>query len=296
VSWLLLSIASALLLGFYDYFKKLALKGNDVMPVLFGSVIASAAVWLPFVIWSAVWPDNIPHEFFNVAQIDLRAHGLLLAKAALVGASWLCGYHGLKTLPLSIASPIRATGPLWTIAFAVFIFGESPSSRQWAGIALILGSFFAFTFVGRREDIHFHRDKGVFLMIGATLLGAMSALYDKFLLQSESLAPSAVQAWFTIYLVVLLAPGLMITRKSPSRRPFQWHWSIPIIGLTLLAADILYFIAISQPDAMISLISPVRRSSVIVSFLLGIVMFKERHLGLKALCVAGIIGGVVMLR
>lgn len=295
MSWLVLSIASALLLGFYDYFKKLALRDNDVMPVLFGSVAASAAVWLPFAVWSAISPDSLPHEFFNVSQISGRAHALLFAKAALVGASWLCGYHGLKTLPLSIASPIRATGPLWTIGFAVLLFSESPSPRQWIGIALILGSFFAFTFVGKREDIHFHRDKGVFLMIGATLLGALSALYDKFLLQSETLAPSAVQAWFTIYLVVLLAPGMIIASRSKKRRTFKWHWAIPVIGLTLLAADILYFIAISQPDALISLISPVRRSSVIVSFLLGILMFRERHFGAKAICVIGIIAGVILL-
>ncbi|MFC7338928.1 EamA family transporter [Haloferula chungangensis] len=295
MSWLALSILSALLLGFYDYFKKLALRDNEVMPVLFGSVAASAAVWLPFAIWSAISPDSLPHEFFNVSQISGWAHPLLFAKAALVGSSWLCGYHGLKSLPLSIASPIRATGPLWTIAIAVLFFAESPSAKQWGGISMILVSFFAFTFVGKKEDIHFHRDKGVFLMIGATLLGALSALYDKFLLQSEALAPSAVQAWFTIYLVVLLAPGMIIASRSSKRRPFRWHWAIPVIGLTLLAADILYFIAISQPDALISLISPVRRSSVIVSFLLGILMFRERHLGLKALCVAGIIGGVLLL-
>ena len=295
MSWLILSIASALLLGLYDYFKKLALRDNDVMPVLFGSVLASALVWLPFAIWSAVSADSLPHEFFNVSQISLRSHALLFAKATLVGASWLCGYHGLKSLPLSIASPIRATGPLWTIAFAVLFFKEDPAIKQWLGIALILGSFFAFSAVGRREGIHFHRDKGVFLMIAATLLGAASALYDKYLLQSAQLAPSAVQAWFTIYLVVLLLPGILLYSRSSKRRPFRWHWAIPVIGLTLLAADILYFIAISQPDALISLISPVRRSSVIVSFLLGIFLFKERHLGLKAICIAGIISGVLLL-
>ncbi len=295
MSWLLLTVASSLLLGLYDYFKKAALRRNDVIPVLFGGVAASALVWLPFALWSAVAPETLPHPFFDVASIRGRDHALLLAKAALVGASWVCGYLGLKSLPLSIATPIRATGPLWTIALAVLLFHESPSPRQWIGITVILASFFAFTFVGRREGIHFHRDKGVFLMIGATLLGAVSALYDKFLLQSAAIAPSAVQAWFTLYMAVMLLPSLWLRRRSRERQPFRWHWAIPVIGITLLAADILYFIAISQPDALISLISPVRRSSVIVSFLLGIFLFRERHLGAKALCVAGIVGGVILL-
>ena len=295
VSWLLLSIASALLLGLYDFFKKAALRHNDVTPVLFGSVAASAALWLPMVVWSELSPETLPSEFFHVTGLTPREHLLLLAKAALVGSSWLCGYIGLRMLPLSIATPIRATGPLWTILLAVFLFHESPTPRQWLGLTAILVSFFAFTFVGRREGIHFHRDKAVFFMIGATLLGALSALYDKDLLQTAGLTPAQVQAWFTIDLALLLVPTLAFWLRKPGRKRFRWHWAVPVIGLTLLAADILYFIAIAQPDALISLISPVRRSSVIVSFLLGIFLFREKHVIAKGACVAGIVAGLMML-
>ncbi|MCH7227864.1 EamA family transporter [Haloferula sp. A504] len=295
MSWLLLSVGSALLLGFYDSLKKTALRDNAVMPVLFGGVAASALVWIPFAAWSAVSPGSLPHAFFDVASIGGREHFLLFLKAALVGTSWWLGYHGLKSLPLSIATPIRATGPMWTIALAVLFFGEAPTPRQWAGVSLILVAFFVFSLVGRREGIHFHRDKGVFLMIGATVTGAVSALYDKYLLQTIGIAPSAVQAWFTIDLALLLVPAVILSRRGPDPQPFRWHWAIPVIGFTLLAADILYFAAISQPDALISLISPVRRSSVIVSFLLGIFLFRERHRYSKGLCVLGIIAGVLLL-
>jgi drug/metabolite transporter (DMT)-like permease len=295
VSWLLLTIASAFLLGLYDYFKKVALHENAVLPVLFGSVAAGAVVWLPFVLWSAASPETLPTEFLHVSGISVRGHLLLFAKAALVGASWLCGYYGIKSLPLSIATPIRATGPLWTITFAVLLFGESPSPKQWLGVAVILVSFFAFTFVGRREGIHFHRNKSVFFMIAATLLGAASSLYDKFLLQTAELTPAQVQAWFTIYTTVILIPPMALWLGLKNRHAFHWHWAIPVIGITLLAADILYFTAIAQPDALISLISPVRRASVIVSFLLGIFIFREKQIRSKAACVAGIITGVVLL-
>jgi drug/metabolite transporter (DMT)-like permease len=293
--WLILSIFSAVLLGLYDYFKKVALKENDVLPVLAGSVFASCVVWLPFMAISAVAPQWLPHAIFDVARLPPAHHGLLLGKALLVGASWVCGYMGISRLPLSIATPIRATGPLWTIGLAVLCFGEAPSGKQWLGLAVILGSFFAFTFVGRGEGIHFHRDKGVFLMLGATVLGALSALYDKFLLQTASIAPGAVQAWFTFYLGLLLLPVVVPWWRKKDRRPFRWHWAVPMIGLTLLAADLLYFIAISLPDAMISLISPVRRTSVIVSFLLGILLFREVQPLAKGLCVLGIVGGVLLL-
>lgn len=290
-----LSIGSALLLGLYDYFKKAALRGNAVMPVLFGSVAAGAAVWLPLALWSALAPQSLPHPALHVTGITAAEHGLLAAKAALVGASWWLGYCGIRLLPLSIASPIRATGPLWTIAFAVLLFGESPTPRQWLGVAVVLLAFFGFSVVGRREGIRFHNHAGVWYMIGATLLGASSSLYDKHLLQAAQLSPCEVQAWFTLYLCAMLLPALLLWRTLPTRRPWHWHWAIPVIGITLLAADILYFTAIAQPDALISLISPVRRTSVVVSFLLGIVLFGERQVLPKALCVAGILCGVLLL-
>jgi drug/metabolite transporter (DMT)-like permease len=295
VSWLPLTIASALLLGFYDYFKKVALDGNAVMPSLFVSVATGALAWLPFIVWSAVAPGSLPLEMLHVSTMSGHGHLLLFAKAALVGASWLCGYYGIEKLPLSVAGPIRATAPLWTILMAILFFQESPDGRQLAGMAVIFVSFFVFTLVSRREGIHFVKDKAVFYMIAATLLGAASSLYDKFLLQSAGLMPGQVQAWFSLYTALLMLPPLVLWLCRRNRHPFHWRWPIPLIGLTLLAADMLYFSAIAQPGAMISLISPVRRTSVIVSFLLGVVVFREKQIGAKGICVAGIVTGVILL-
>lgn len=295
VTWLVLTIASALLLGLYDYFKKSAVQDNAVIPVLTISASIGTAIWLPFVIWSACSPETLPSPALDVCRLDARGHGLLLAKALLVGFSWYCGYRGIRTLPLSIAAPIRATAPLWTILLAVMLFGESPTARQWAGVGLILVDFFMFSRIGKREGIHFHRDTGVWFMIAATISGAVSALYDKYLLQNAAIPPGTVQAWFSIYLMVPLLPALALWKRSNSRHPFQWRWSILAIGITLIGADLLYFTAIAEPGALISLISPVRRTSVIVSFLLGIFLFGEKNLAAKSMCIAGIIAGVVLL-
>lgn len=295
MTWLYLTLASAFLLGLYDYFKKLALDDNAVPPVLFISAAAGAIAWQPFILWSAISPDTLPSPFFHVTDISARSHGLLLLKAGFVGASWICGYYGIKSLPLSIAGPIRATAPLWTISLAVLFFHESPTPKQWLGVTIILVSFFVFSFVGRREGIHFHRNKAVFFMIAATLLGAVSSLYDKFLLQNAQLRPAEVQAWFTTYTSLLLLPPVWFWWRSKNRHPFHWHWAIPTIGFTLLLADMLYFTAIAQPGALISLISPARRTAVIVSFLLGIFLFREKQIRAKGACIAGIITGVILL-
>ncbi len=296
MTWLVLTLLSAVLLGFYDLWKKLALRDNAVVPVLFYSIAVGAAIWAPFVLWSWLAPQTLPADWLDVASISPRHHALIAAKSALVIVSWVCGFYGIKTLPLSIAGPIRSSAPLWTILAAVIWFGESPEPRQWIGVAIILVAFLVFSRVGRREGIHFHRDRGVFFMIGATLIGSACALYDKYLLQRTDLTPAAMQAWFSIYLMVVMLPAMLgrMLRKNPA--PFRWHWAIPLVGVTLLAADLAYFIALAQPDALISLVSPVRRGgSLIMAFLIGITHFRESQPLAKALCVAGIIAGIALL-
>lgn len=297
MSWILLSICSAVLLGIYDLSKKHALRENAVLPVLFFSILTGALIWLPFVVWSLVFPASFPTETLRVHSIPWAHHGLLLAKSALVAGSWIFGYFALKHLPISIAGPIRATSPLWTILLAVCLMNEQPNLWQWLGIAIVMAAFYAFSFVGKLEGIRFHKDKWVGYMIIATLIGACSAIYDKFLLQNVQLDAATVQAWFSIYLVVVMLPFyLMWLRGFWPRGNFHWRFSIPLIGIFLLLADFLYFTAISQEGALIAVISPIRRGAVVISFLGGILLHKEQNFRLKAACITALLLGIILIK
>ena len=296
MSWILLSLLSAVFLGIYDLAKKHALKDNAVLPVLFFGLLSSAFVWIVLMLAAPTLPETAFWARFQVEQIPWRTHGLLFFKAMLVGSSWIFGYFGLKHLPISIAGPIRATSPFWTILIAVFLMGERLSPTQWIGVSIILCAFYAFSLVGKLEGIRFHRDKWVGCIILATLLGAVSATYDKFLLQNASLSPATVQAWFSIYLVPVILPFyIMWQLRCWPRGEFLWRWSIPLIGIFLLIADFLYFTAIAQEGALISVISPIRRAAVIVSFLGGICLHKEVNFRPKAVCILVLLGGISML-
>ncbi len=300
--WFSLSLLSAGFLGFYEIAKKVSVRDNAVPPVLFFNVITSALLWLPFVIWSKAASETIPFEMLRVASLTGTAHGQLFLKAIIAGSSWIFASFALKHLPMSIAAPIRASSPLWTILIATLFMQERPSPLQWVGVAIILVSFWAFSLVGRREGIHFHRDRWVGFMLLATLLGSLSALYDKYLLQNKSMTPSTVQAWFSIYLVVFMTP-LMIhwTMRRRKLERFQWRWAIPMIAVLLLVSDFLYFSAIADRDellnksSMISLISPLRRTSVVIAFIAGILMYKEKNWRSKAVCIVTMLTGVYVL-
>jgi transporter family protein len=301
MSWTVLAFVSAMLLGCYDIAKKASVKDNAVPAVLLVNVLTAGLLWLGPIGYSLVISQSgdtpaSPHAFQQLIQVSPREHGLLLIKSVLVGCSWMCAFFALKHLPLSIAAPIRATSPLWTIVMAVAVMGERPAPLQWLGIAIVVIAFFAFSRVGVREGIHFHRDRWVSLMMFATLLGAISSLYDKYLLQQLAIPPTTVQAWFSVYLVPVMLP-LAIRWYVRERKtvPFEWRPTIPLIAITLLAADYAYFVAVADPDALLSVISPVRRSAVVIPFLFGVVYCKEQNWHLKAACIIANLAGVFFL-
>lgn len=291
MTWILLSLFSALFLGLYDLAKKHAVTDNAVLPVLFFSNLASALVWLGLM---AAGPTLPPMA--QVQPLDPLQHLQLFAKSALVGSSWICAYFSLKHLPVSLVAPIGATGPTWTALGAVLLFAERPTGQQWLGVAITLVSFFGLSLAGRKEGISFHRNRWVVLVITATILGAASGLYDKFLLSDGRFSPATVQAWFSIYLTIFFAPLLLAWhRRLWPRSPFRWRWSIPCIGLLLLIADFAYFTALTDPDALVSIVASLRRGAVLVTFAGGIWLLGERNPWAKLPATLGLILGIVTI-
>lgn len=292
--WIAASLVSAFFLGCYDLATKHAVRDNAVLPVLFLANVCSATIWLSLMAIATLHPGALPPAFI-VAPLSAAQHGLLLLKSAIVASSWVCSYFAVKHLPLSIAAPIRATGPIWTLIGALFVLGERPSALEFLGIAITLGSFVGLSFAGRAEGIHFERNKWIGWIFAGTLIGAVSGLYDRFLLSRIGFAASTVQAWFSIYLAALFLP-LAIGWKLRwwSRHEFHWRWSVPMVSFALLICDFIYFTALRDPAAMVSLVASLRRGSILIAFAGSIWLFGEVNGRRKLPAVAGVLAGIVL--
>ncbi|PWE00197.1 DMT family transporter [Marinilabilia rubra] len=291
--WLILTLGSAFFLGFYDILKKVSLRENAVWPVLFFGALTSTLIFIPLLILSEQGVLQAG-DMVYVPRLTPREHWMVLLKTSIVLTSWVFNYFALKHLPLTIVAPIRATGPLWTLIGAIIIFGEQLSGLRWLGLLLTLFFFFRFSTVGKLEGLSFRNNKWMWFVIIGTLAGAVSGLYDKHILRQIDRV--AVQAWFSFYQVILLLPILwFVRRKRAARDRFYWRWSIPLIGLFLVVADFLYFYALSEPESLISVVSALRRASVIVPFVFGALMFGEQNVKRKAIYLAGIMVGIVLL-
>jgi drug/metabolite transporter (DMT)-like permease len=151
------------------------------------------------------------------------------------------------------------------------------------------------SFAGRLEGVHFHRNKWVWFLIAGTLLGAVSSLYDKYLLGRAHFSVPTVQAWFSVYLVILFTPfAIGWKRRWWPRKVFHWRWSIPFIAFSLLVADYIYFCALRDPDSLVSVVMSLRRGSTLVGFAGGLLFFGEINGWQKLPAVIGILVGIVL--
>lgn len=284
MTWWLLAFCSAALLGGYDSFKKISLKDNAVVPVLLLNTVLSAIIFSPF-LFTTGWGGWAVQKF-------------IILKSALVLSSWMAGYFAMKNLPLTIVGPINATRPVLVLLGAIFIFDEHLNALQWGGVILAMVAYFLMRLSGHKEGIK-PGNKWLVCLILAVILGAASGLYDKFLMSPERLGldRSQVLAWYTLYqagmmALVLVFLWLPVRRKTT---PFRWDWSIPFISIFLCGADYLYMQALSQPDALIAVVSMIRRGSVLVSFAIGAFILKEKNIRSKALDLVLLLASMVLL-
>lgn len=292
--WALLAFVSAALLGCYDFFKKVSLKDNSVIAVLFLNTLFSTLLFSPFLLLSHT--GVISGGELYIPEADVHTHLLLVLKAVIVLSSWLCGYIGLKHLPITIASPIQSTRPVMVLLGALIIFGEALNAYQWTGIAIAIFSMFLLNRSGKREGINFVSNRWVAFIVMAAVLGAVSALYDKYLMRS--MKPIFVQSWFNVYQCLLMgALALSLNAFFPSLRSkkFHWRWSILMISVFLALADFCYFSSLAQDGALIAVVSMIRRGSVIVSFLFGAFILHEKNLKRKAFDILLILIGLFFL-
>ena len=289
IDWTAWILASSVFLALYDLAKKASVAGNAVLPVLFVSTCFGCAAYMA----GLAACGRLAQVASGVTAETVR---LAAVKCAIVGASWILTFRALRTLPISIATPIRASSPALVFAFAFFLYGERPSPLQGAGMAAVFAGYFAFSWAGRHEGIDFFRDRAVWCAIGGALFSALSSIWDKWIFQVRGLEVETVQFVFQAGLVVFYGTALAVRRLSRSGcDAFEWRWTIPLVGILLAAADWLYFTGLSRPGVHISAVSLMRRFSVVLTFVLGAKFFHETNLLRKSIALAAVVAGIALI-
>lgn len=289
--WIILAVGSAFCLGVYDIMKKMSVRGNNVLIVLLLNTIFGTILMLPAIV------PGITAGDFGFGN-DATGHLRILVKSGIVLSSWILGYFAIKHLPLTIQGPINASRPVMVLVGAVLIFGETLNWIQWTGIIIGFVSLFLISRAGAHDGFSLRSSKWIWMSIGAAALGAISGLYDKYLLSLYK--PLDVQGWYSLYQCLLMTLTIFILRKiSPNTAgvatKFVWRWSIPLISLFLTVADLAYFYSLSLDGSMISVVSMIRRGSVIVPFIYGAAVLHEGNLKVKTADLALLVVSLALL-
>ena len=291
--WLSLAFVSALFLGLYDVAKKRAVADNAVAVVLLLTTALSTLLFSPVIISSLGELGWFSDTIFDYGRQSLQAHGQVMLKACITLSSWGFGYVGIKHLPITIVGPINATRPVIVLLGALIIFGERLNAQQWVGVSLAFVSILLLSRASRKEGINFVRNRYILYVAIAALLGATSGLYDRYLLRE--IDPMFVQSWFSLYQALIMGVVVVAMWLRGALPRFEWRWAIPLITIFLTIADMAYFVALAEGDSMVAVVSMVRRSSVVVSFACGALLFGEKNLRSKAIDLIFILVGMVFL-
>jgi transporter family protein len=271
-----MALASAVLLGVYDVAKKSALKRNGVYFILLLATALSALFVSPFLTLGN-GPDHLR----------------LIFKAVLVTASWVSGMIALQLLPITTVSTFKTSRPMFVVLFSILLFGERLNWQQWLGVAAVLLSLWLLSVNSEREGISFKGNKGFWALVVSIFTGVASALWDKHIM--SGMQPLFVQSWTNIYITLLLALIMLLRRCKGISEPVRWDWTIVLIALLITGADMLYFFSLKEDGALLSVISLIRRSSVIITFALGAALFKEKRIAQKAGVLLLMLAGVTVL-
>ena len=295
-----LILLSSVFLAFYDICKKASVKDNAVLPVLLCSTLAGFLAFTAVAVLCGRAVSPLTAGGDGVAALPWTLMGLCFVKAAIVASSWVFTFMGLRTLPITIATPIRASAPAAVFVASFFLYGEVPTFVQFVGVIAVLAGYWTFSWAGKAEGIDFFHNRAVWCAIAGACLSAVSSLWDKYLFQVRALPVVPAQFYFQLFLVVIYGVLLISHveverwRKSVGVK-FTWRWSIPCVGILLAAADYFYFLGIQPEGTPISVCSLLRRFSVVLTFILGAKFFHEQNLVRKGLALSAILIGCVLL-
>ena len=300
MQWILLSLISAFLLGFYDIFKKRTVVGNAIIPVLFYSTMVSALIFLPFILLSQIHPEWFANAFwsqFYVEPLTIRQHLLVFGKTALILVSWMFSYSAMKHLPITVVGPVNQLRPGISLLLLFAIFQEHLTWTQWVGVVLALVSFYLMNRSGKLEGIQFKSNKWVYMLLASAVLVALSGVYDKFLLSGEHISPATIQAWYTIYDFLMMAVMFFVYWwPKRTKQPFEWRGGIVLMAVFVTIADVIYLSGLKQEAAVIVLIPLILYGvRLLVSFAYGAIFFKEKNIRSKIIPLLMVIAALVFM-
>ena len=292
--WIPLILFYGFCKGIREALKKKAMETCSVIEVLFFYTFFAFLLTIPF---------SIGQNIFDVSGVY---HLVMLLKALIIFVAWICALSAMKRLPLSIYSVLDMSRMLFSILLGIIFLGEGLGLFQGIGMTLVLVGV---TIVNFKKDKTIGENttyKVIPLVLFSCLLNAFSAIIDKYALSqapnrwlfgNEILNDAQMQFWYMLYLSLFYGLYILIRFlvKKEKINPVKclkcpWIYALSII---FMLADKAMFIANSNPNSKVATMTVLQQISIIVSILLGKILYREKNILYRICCAILIIIGIV---
>ena len=294
--WIFLVLFYGVLKGIREIVKKMALKKNSVIEVLFFYTFLAFLFVLP--------------QAKDAGGLDVKAYIGIAAKAFCVFLAWIFSFRAINKMPLSLYGVLDLSRVLFATLLGVVVLQESLGMMQTFGLIFVSTGllllkyhppFLYRLFVKEENTITDERKKHasndsvkpiyIFFAFFSCMMNALSGLLDKILMQDMN--SSQLQFWYMLFMVSYYAIYMLVTRTKLSRNVWKNGW-IWLLSILFVAADKALFIANGMADSRVTIMTLLKQSGCVVAILAGKYIFKEKNTGYKLFCAAIIVIGIVI--
>lgn len=268
------------------------MQGNGTIAVVFWSSLFGCLSWSV-----ALLPISSSIGIHvEINQVDLAEQAIILVKGVMMTLSWMLAYYAVRELPMSFSGAVRASGPIWTMMGGMVIFSEFLTPLQFAAVFTSIVAYYFLSVVGKQEGIKILHSRPVLMMLAATILSAITTVYDKYIVHILEIPIFTVQAYSALHRFILAAViAVFVYKNNHTVFKIRWSFYVPLVGISWVGAEFVYFLAIADPAANVTYLSIFRRMSLVVGFILSVTFIGEKSIKRKAIIVSLILVSTIIL-
>ena len=294
--WIILSFLSAIFYSLNTILSKKFLKKKNITPNQLTFEYGFILIFFSLIFFS---------PFIDFSSFFLYWH-LFLLKSIFFILLTIFLLKLLEKYDISLVSPIQNLSPIILFILAFIFLGEILSKLQILGIFITI---FSIIFLEITNDHHQKKNppKHFFNFLKKKISGnfffwsilvlistSLCAIIDKIILQKVSVYTNLYFTGIFVFFGFLI----FFLKKKSLKKNFFYLIREPqttLIGITRFISDIFVLFAIALPNSLVSLVIVIKRCSTIINIFFGGLLFHEKHLLKKMICVLFSVVGIVLI-
>ncbi len=275
LDWVFYTLVFGICKGVREGIKKKALLKSGMFEVLFWYTLIGFIIIIP--------------TAQNVTDIPGKYYFYIAVKSLFVFTAWICSFNSIQHMPVSLYGVMDMARVLFATLLGVLIMGEKCTVRQSAGLIMVVMGLVLVNVHKKGAPAQTDR-KFVFLTLLSCLLTASSGVMDKWL--TKTVTSAQLQFWYMLFMSVMYGVYVLISKTPVKLSTIKTNYWIILLSVIFVIGDRALFIANSNPQSRITIMTLIKQSSVLAAIVAGRIMFGEKGTLKRTLCALLIIAGI----